>query len=161
MTMQAELMLSTRGDVRRFGRRLGQSVVAGDILVLEGDLGAGKTFLSRAIARGLGVPASVPVCSPTFALVHELPGRETLLHVDLYRLSDAQELEELGLLERAGRDAVCVVEWGARFAGDLGSDRLDILLSCLDEPGRKVSLRATGPSACRLLRACVHADDIH
>ena len=122
------LPLHSRGDTRRLGRLLAAVLQPGDLVVLEGDLGAGKTFLARSIARGLGVPASVRVTSPTFDLVHELPARVPLLHVDLYRLDDAASLDELGLAERVGGDAIVVVEWGARFARSLGGEGLWVLL---------------------------------
>ena len=148
-----ELSLRSRGDTRRLGRMIGELVEPGDLLVLEGELGAGKTFLCRALARGLGVPAHVRVASPTFALVHELPGRVPLLHVDLYRLADPSELWELGLGERIGRDAVVAVEWGGRFAAELGADRLDISMLANDLEGRRIRMQATGPRSVRLLEA--------
>src|SRR5262245_39896798 len=109
-----ELSLHSRGDTRRLGRRLAAQLRAGDLILLEGELGAGKTFFARAIARGLGVPPEVRVTSPTFDLVHELPARIALVHVDLYRLEAEGQLRDLGLTDRIGRDAVVVVEWGAR-----------------------------------------------
>lgn len=147
----ATLTLANRGDTRRLGRRLGQLLAPGDLIVLEGDLGAGKTFLSRAVARGLGVPPQVRVASPTFALVHELEGRLPLLHVDLYRLSDPSELEELGIFERLGRDAAALIEWGGRFADDLGPDRLEISLVAGAGSVREACFRATGPRSSILL----------
>ncbi|MDD9947002.1 MAG: tRNA (adenosine(37)-N6)-threonylcarbamoyltransferase complex ATPase subunit type 1 TsaE [Myxococcales bacterium] len=149
------LRLPHRGATRRLGRALGTVVRAGDLLLLRGDLGAGKTFLTRALARGLGVPASVRVTSPTFELVHELPGRVPLIHVDLYRLDDPGELVELGLRERIGADAVVVVEWGERMVDELGRDHLGIELG-LDpsDPGGSVrvcSLHSHGPVSADLL----------
>lgn len=117
------VMLPTRRATRRLATALGTVLEAGDVLVLEGDLGAGKTFLVRGIARALGVPCKVPITSPTFTLVHEHAARVPLVHADLYRLSEVDELIELGLLERLGRDALVVVEWGDR------------LLSALKQPG--------------------------
>lgn len=152
-TPEREVLLPTRGDTRRLGRLLGRLVQAGDLLVLEGDLGAGKTFLCRALARGLGVPPDVRVNSPTFALVHELQGRLPLLHVDLYRLGDASELQELGLVERISRDAVVAVEWGGRFASELGHDRLEVTLLENGQGQRKARLLATGPRSERLFAA--------
>src|SRR6476661_287965 len=99
-------------------------LAAGDLVVLEGDLGAGKTFLARAIARGLGVPSDVRITSPTFDLVHELPGRIPLVHLDLYRLDHAASLVELGIGEPGTMDAVMLVEWGDRFSVALGDDGL-------------------------------------
>ncbi|MGD8860167.1 MAG: tRNA (adenosine(37)-N6)-threonylcarbamoyltransferase complex ATPase subunit type 1 TsaE [Myxococcales bacterium] len=145
-----ELPLPTRGATRRLGRRLAACLRAGDLVVLEGDLGAGKTFLVRAIARGLEVPAEVRVTSPTFDLVHELPGRALLVHADLYRLDDPESLTELGLFEHIGGDAVVLVEWGARFLDVLGPEGLQIELG-LDAGGRHARVTARGARGRALL----------
>lgn len=146
-----DLKLRHRGDTRRLGRALGRLVAAGDLLVLDGELGAGKTFLTRAVARGLGVPAAVRVTSPTFALVHELPGRLPLLHVDLYRLDDPGELSELGLSERIGGDAVTLVEWGLPFVQELDPDYLHVRLTLAQAPsGRRCELVAHGSASAAL-----------
>ena len=136
--------LHSRGDTRRLGRLLADCLQPGDLVVLEGDFGAGKTFLARAIARGLGVPAAVRVTSPTFDLVHELPARAPLLHVDLYRLDDGESLDELGLGERIGADAVVLVEWGARFARALGGDGLWLAIAVDPRGTRSCRIRARG-----------------
>lgn len=150
---ELRLRLRHRGDTRRLGRKLGALVAAGDLLLLSGELGAGKTFLTRALARGLGVPAAVRVTSPTFELVHELPGRLPLVHVDLYRLADVSEIHELGLRERIGRDAVVVVEWGEAMVEELGADRLAVELTLVSGAGgRECCLRAHGPRSRALLR---------
>lgn len=144
--------LRSRGDTRRLGRALGQVVEPGDIVMLEGALGAGKTFLARALARGLGVPTSIRICSPTFALVHELPGRIPLLHVDLYRLDGEDDLQDIGLRERGVAEGVVVVEWGAPFAALLGPERLEIALSSqADGGGRQAQLQPVGDGGMRLL----------
>src|SRR5687767_12206225 len=93
------LKLDTRRASRRLGELLASAARPGDLLVLEGDLGAGKTFLVRSIARALGVPSRKPVTSPTFTLVHEHAARIPIVHADLYRLADGDELVELGLSE--------------------------------------------------------------
>ncbi len=124
----------------------------GDLLVLEGDLGAGKTFLVRALARGLGVPESIPITSPTFALVHEHQARVPLVHADLYRLSDPDELVELGLSERIGADAVVVIEWGDRFSDALGGQGLWCFLA-LGPNGRVARFEGRGPRGEALVAA--------
>jgi len=144
------LSLPTRRSTQRLGAAIAASVVPGDLLVLEGDLGAGKTFLVRALARGLGVPANTAVTSPTFTLVNEYDTRPPLLHSDLYRLGDADELSELGLVERIGRDAVVVVEWGDRFAEALGNQGLWLWLA-YEEKGRSARLEPRGERATALL----------
>lgn len=124
--------LPDRRATRRLGRSLAAVLQPGDIVLLEGQLGAGKTFLARAIARELGVAPTVRVTSPTFALVHEFTGRVPIVHADLYRLDASADLEEIGLLDRVGRDAVVFVEWGARFASRLRGSGLRIELSLTD-----------------------------
>lgn len=119
--------LPTRRDTTRLGARIAEVLAPGDLVLLTGDLGAGKTFLARAIARSLGVPASLAIASPTFTLVQEYDTpRAVLLHVDLYRLrsddpakTDA-EIRRLGLAERRAEGAIVLVEWGEGHERELG-----------------------------------------
>ena len=96
------------------GRKLAPTLSAGSVLLLIGDLGAGKTALVRGLAEGLGV-APEEVSSPTFTLMQEYRGgRVTLIHVDLYRLNNAREIAELGL-EELGLNAVLAIEWAEKL----------------------------------------------
>lgn len=140
------IALRTRADTSKLARVLARSVAPGDLIVLEGDLGAGKTFLVRAFARALGVPKTVPVTSPTFELVHELPGRLPIVHADLYRLSDGESIAELGLLDRIAEGAVALVEWGDRFARELGENGLWLRIDLQTGQARVCQLHARGPS---------------
>jgi tRNA threonylcarbamoyladenosine biosynthesis protein TsaE len=153
--------LPTRRATQRLGAALGRALAPGDVVVLEGDLGVGKTFLVRAIARALSVSPEVPVQSPTFALVHELEGRVPILHCDLYRLSDEAELRELGLLDGARARVVTLVEWGARFRAALGGEGLDVRLEHVagGGSGRRALLRAVGARGERLLSDVARALD--
>ncbi|HEX5659253.1 MAG TPA: tRNA (adenosine(37)-N6)-threonylcarbamoyltransferase complex ATPase subunit type 1 TsaE [Polyangiales bacterium] len=144
------IRLATRRATRRFGTALAASLRAGDLLVLEGQLGAGKTFLTRAIARGLGVPSATAITSPTFTLLNEYATPVPLVHADLYRLGEADELIELGLLDRIGRDVIAIVEWGDRFSQALGERGLWIWLQ-YEEAGRSARLQARGDSGEALL----------
>lgn len=138
--------LPNRRATRQLGAAIAAHLVRGDIVWLEGELGAGKTFLARAILRGLGVPPRVPVTSPTFALVHELEGRVPIRHLDLYRLIDAGELVQLGIHEWL-EDSVTVIEWGARFRDAIGQRGLEVHLSIPDgRPNARVA-RLTGLGA--------------
>ncbi len=142
----------------RLGARLGRALEPGDLVLLAGELGAGKTFLTRALCRALGIPVDVRVTSPTFTLVHELRGRLSLVHADLYRVVADAEVVELGLLERRHQGAVLVVEWGERFARELGGDALLIRLTPprLDAP-RRAEISALGPSSEALFRRIIAA----
>jgi tRNA threonylcarbamoyladenosine biosynthesis protein TsaE len=115
--------LATRDDTVALGGRIAAALEPGDLVVLDGDLGAGKTFLAGAVARALGVEEDVT--SPTFTLVQEYEtDAGTILHVDLYRVLDRVEVEvaRLGLRERRGEGAILLVEWGADAIAALGGD---------------------------------------
>jgi tRNA threonylcarbamoyladenosine biosynthesis protein TsaE len=128
------------GETRRLGERIGRQLREGDVVALEGELGAGKTQLARGICRGAGVPDG-EVSSPTFAIVATYRGRLPVNHADLYRLGDEDELHATGFHDLGGRVGATVVEWADRFPGALPRERLEIRLA--HEPGH--------PSARRLL----------
>ncbi len=127
-----------------FGRRLGKFAGPGDIFTLEGPLGAGKTTLTQAIGQGLEVPESCYITSPTFSLLHEYPGRIPLYHLDLYRLDDEGEIEELGLLDYIYGNGLTVIEWPDRLGSLMPGDRLHIELQPLSETSRRARLTAYG-----------------
>jgi tRNA threonylcarbamoyladenosine biosynthesis protein TsaE len=127
--VERQVRWATTDDTQDFGRRLGALLRGGDVLVLTGDLGAGKTTLTQGIAEGLGVRG--PITSPTFVIarVHpSLVGGPLLVHVDAYRLGSALELDDLDL--DADLDAsVTVVEWGAGLAEQLSDTRLELTVT--------------------------------
>ena len=127
----APVRLATRRDTTRLGGEIADRLRPGDLVLLSGELGAGKTFLARAIARKLGVPRDVAIASPTVTLVQEYETpRGTLLHADLYRLRDqadaAREVRRLGLAERRDEGAIVLVEWGEGFDAELGRATLRV-----------------------------------
>jgi tRNA threonylcarbamoyladenosine biosynthesis protein TsaE len=140
--MEREFRLATAEDTQDFGRHLGRHLCAGDLVVLTGDLGAGKTTLTQGIGEGLGVRG--PITSPTFVIsrIHpSLVGGPSLVHVDAYRLGSQLELDDLDL--DADLDAsVTIVEWGAGLAEQLSDARLEISLT--GEPERTARLVAVG-----------------
>jgi tRNA threonylcarbamoyladenosine biosynthesis protein TsaE len=142
--------LDTRRDTRRLGRAIARVLVPGDLLILSGDLGSGKTFLVRAVARSLGVVQRVT--SPTFTLVQEhATPRGPLVHADLYRLlRDPRtlwlEVVRLGLRERRGEGAFVVVEWGEDAIDALGgAPALAVSLATRGDHERTATL--SGPRA--------------
>ena len=143
------VLLSTTGDqTRQVGERLARLLRAGDLVILNGDLGSGKTTLTQGIGDGLGVRG--PVTSPTFVIsrVHPpLADGPALVHVDAYRLGGIEELDDLDL-DASLDEAVTVVEWGEDVAEGLADDRLEVSIhrAHADEPSenRTLSLQAVG-----------------
>ncbi len=138
-------------STRRLGGALGEVLRAGDVVGLEGDLGAGKTCFAQGVARGLGVPEERRVGSPTYTIVNVHTGRHTLYHVDLYRLRDVQELEEIGFSEMLESDGVAVVEWFERVPEAKPLERLEIQFAIVDATTRQLQTRTFGKRGQTLL----------
>lgn len=141
--------LTTRKDTLALGRRIAAGLEPGDLVILGGPLGSGKTFLTRGICRALGLPPSIRVPSPTFTLVHEHPTNPPLSHADLYRLETPAQVRALGLDAQRDDGRVLVVEWGAPYVELLGGDALVVELSLAP---RAATLSATGDRSGALLR---------
>ena len=143
----AELRIATDGDMRDLGRRLAALLRAGDLVILAGPLGAGKTTLVQGIGAGLGVRG--PVTSPTFVIARVHPplagGGPALVHADAYRLGSFGEVDDLDLDTDAG-SAVTVVEWGTGLAEPLAEDRLEITIEP-DQDGDVRTVRINGHGA--------------
>jgi tRNA threonylcarbamoyladenosine biosynthesis protein TsaE len=122
------------------GERLGATLNAGDVVLLYGELGAGKTAFVRGLARGLGAPEA-DVSSPTFTLVQEYAGRATLYHVDLYRL-EPREVDDLGLEELVSGDGVVAIEWAERWQGR-PDDAIEVRLEHAGEDHRRIAVTRT------------------
>jgi len=143
----AELRIATDGDMRDLGRRLAALLRAGDLVILAGPLGAGKTTLVQGIGAGLGVRG--PVTSPTFVIARVHPALTgsgpALVHADAYRLGSFSEVDDLDLDTDAG-SAVTVVEWGTGLAEPLAEDRLEITIKP-DQDGDVRTVRINGHGA--------------
>ncbi len=127
------------------GRAIAAVLEPGDVVLLTGDLGAGKTALAKSIAAALGV--TEPVVSPTFTIVREYEGRIPLVHVDVYRLDHPNDADDLALDELLDEGRIVLVEWGERISASLPADRLEISL----DPGpaddaRDLTVEARGSS---------------
>ena len=125
-------------DTFLIGRIIGESLNAGDIVALSGDLGTGKTYLTKGIARGLGVSEQYQITSPTFTLINEYPGRLTLYHFDLYRLESFLDMINLGYEEYLFGKGVSVIEWAEKANDVLPDETIFISLTYLDENTRKM-----------------------
>ncbi|OGR06268.1 MAG: tRNA (adenosine(37)-N6)-threonylcarbamoyltransferase complex ATPase subunit type 1 TsaE [Deltaproteobacteria bacterium RIFOXYD12_FULL_50_9] len=136
--------LDTLEQTLKLGQQLGKQATAGQIITLAGDLGTGKTTLTQAIGLGLQVPPTCYITSPTFSILHEYPGRIPMYHMDLYRLSGAEEIEDLGLLEYLYGHGVAIVEWPDRLGNLLPINRLSIELAFTEKLGRTSTLQICG-----------------
>jgi len=128
---------------RALGRRLAEKLQAGDVLLLYGDLGAGKSEMTRGIAEGLGV--TCPATSPSFTILNVYDeGRIPLYHFDWYRLESAEELYEMGMDEYLGGDGVAVVEWPTQCPEAIPETYLAVKLEPMGENEREITLNPMG-----------------
>jgi tRNA threonylcarbamoyladenosine biosynthesis protein TsaE len=137
-----ELITRSPEETQDFGRRLGKLAVAGDVILLVGKLGAGKTCLTQGIAWGLGIKEYA--ASPSFVLVRELYGRLPLYHIDFYRLENLEEIAELGLDEYFYGKGVSVVEWAEKAFELLPPENLLIEMEYIAENERRLKLKPSG-----------------
>lgn len=155
-TEQGTFVTEATDETIALGRALGACLEPGDVVVLTGDLGAGKTQLTKGVAQGLGIDDDVT--SPTFniLMVYE-GGRVPLYHFDLYRLDDPDQLEDTGLYDLLDGDGACIIEWGEQFADEIGENRLDVFLTRLDDeaaPGEEP------PRELKLVPRCARAEEL-
>jgi tRNA threonylcarbamoyladenosine biosynthesis protein TsaE len=137
-----EIISNSPEETQDFGARLGELARPGDVLLLVGKLGAGKTCLTQGIARGLGIKEYA--ASPSFVVVRELYGRLPLYHMDFYRLDNLAEIADLGLDDYLYGQGVSVVEWAEKGLSLLPEEHLLIEMSYISDTGRRLELKATG-----------------
>ena len=138
-----KIILKGLEDTKKFGEKLGSLLKPGDIICLMGDLGAGKTTLTKSIGIGLGVEDYIT--SPTFTLINEYKGRLNLYHFDVYRLEGISDLDDLGFEEYFYSGGVCIIEWGDKIENILPKDTINLSIekgSELDE--RIINLSGEG-----------------
>lgn len=121
------------------GRRLARELPRRGVVLLIGNLGAGKTTLAKGIVEGLGAAHPDDVSSPTFTLIHEY-GEGRVYHIDLYRLEEARAVESLGLSEIFEREAIALIEWGERFPELMPARRTEIRIGTLPGDGREFEI---------------------
>lgn len=158
-----ELIAAGAGDMRDIGRRLAEHVGAGDLIMLSGPLGAGKTTFVQGLADGLGVRGRVT--SPTFVISHVHRGTPDLVHVDAYRLDSLDDVDSLDL-DTSLEESVTVVEWGRGKTDSLSEDRVEIDIErpvgsvlgenpddLFEDAPRTLTLRSTGPRSAAAIEA--------
>lgn len=134
-------------ELMAIGQKIGQVLTENDVLVLTGDLGAGKTTLTKGIARGLGITQMVK--SPTYTIVREYQGRLPLYHLDVYRIGD--DPDSIDLDDFLYGQGVTVIEWGELLSDGVLDDYLEVIITKTDD-GRQINLRANGSRSEELLR---------
>jgi tRNA threonylcarbamoyladenosine biosynthesis protein TsaE len=150
----AERQIETHSSDETFalGHALGRRLNHGLVLLLYGDLGSGKTAFAQGLARGLDVPATYPIASPTYTLVNEYPGRLPFYHADLYRLRAPVDPDEIGLLELFEEDGIVAVEWAQRLhPAERPVRRLDLFFDVTGENSRAIRAIAYGLDSADLL----------
>jgi tRNA threonylcarbamoyladenosine biosynthesis protein TsaE len=138
---QAVYKTRSEEETIALGAELARGWTLPAVVLLIGNLGAGKTTLAKGVAEGLGVTRRDEVSSPTFPLIHEYGDRGQLAHVDLYRLETAEEVEALGLDETMARAEVTLLEWGERFPSLLPKERIEIVIEAQPDESRAIEVR--------------------
>ena len=142
---------SSADETRSLGKRLGKVIQAGDIVLMFGDLGAGKTTLAQGIISGLGVSQDEYVTSPTFTIINQYMGRVPVHHIDLYRIESLAEMANIGLEDALGEDRTALVEWAEKLfhakTGEITADftlekRIEVKLNILSDDVRTIEIKA-------------------
>jgi tRNA threonylcarbamoyladenosine biosynthesis protein TsaE len=134
------------------GRIMGSLLREGDVVALVGELGSGKTWFTKGISKGLGLPEGIVVTSPSFALVNEYAGEVTLYHIDIYRLESIAEFFSAGLEEYLYGHGVAVLEWADRWPEILPDYRIKVEFAILDDDRRQITLSGIHPRAEEIMR---------
>ena len=148
-TRHIDLTSHSPEQTQKIGVRIGELALPGDVFLLSGSLGAGKTCLTQGIAWGLDIKEYA--LSPTFVIAREMHGRLPLYHIDLYRLDNIDEIEDLGLDDYLYGKGACVVEWAEKALGLLPSEHLLIQMDFLSDTVRSLQLKPSGKRYQELL----------
>ena len=143
----------SREETQGLGEKIGALIATPTLLALSGELGSGKTAFVQGLASGLEVPHDYYITSPSFTLINEYPGRMRLFHVDLYRLENYTDIEEIGLYDILAGDGVVAVEWAEKLPEDLLPAHIAIGFKIIDDETREINLIAYGQDAIGLIKA--------
>ena len=150
--MEHTLLSHRAEDTIEIGTIIGRTLQKGQVIALIGDLGSGKTCITKGIARGLDVPGSYYVTSPTFTLINEYPGRLTLYHIDVYRLSGSRDLDDMGYEEYFYGDGVIVIEWAEKIMDVLPVESMIIKMKYIDEHCREITISGAAESITTIIK---------
>jgi len=140
--MKIETISNSEEDTINFGKKLGTLLKPGDLILLYGDLGSGKTTFVKGLAESLEVNPDLYITSPSFSLINVYEGKYTIYHVDLYRL-DTLEVEDLGLWEYLN-EGIVIIEWADRLKTPLKDDYIEVFFEFLDYSKRKITFVGYG-----------------
>ena len=138
-----KIVSHSESETQALGQKLSAMLLQPNVVVLTGDLGAGKTVFVKGLAEGMGVKQD-KVLSPTFSFVHEYHGNSDLYHFDLYRMSDIKELREIGWEDYLERDGLVVIEWGEKAGSLLPERYYSISFEILNESEREINVELVG-----------------
>ena len=139
--MKETIQTHSPEETQTIGRQIGETLKAGDVVALVGDLGAGKTCLTQGIARGIGIASQEVVNSPSYTLINEYAGEIPIYHIDLYRLERRADIIDLGLEEYLEGKGICIIEWADRMANLLPANYIQIMLKWVDESTRTIEIQ--------------------
>ena len=152
-TKQFQITTRTADETQKLGQTIGKWIERPLVIGLTGDLGSGKTAFVQGLAEGLEVPGQYYITSPTFTLINEYPGRLPLFHIDLYRLDDNSDLQDIGLDELLYDQAVFAIEWAEKMSDNLPARHLAMRFEITDDDYRKIRLIAYGHNLVNLIKA--------
>lgn len=148
-----QLIASSARQTQAMGQLIGQALEIGTTIKLLGDLGAGKTCFVQGLAKGLSVPDTLAVTSPTYTLINEYPGRLSLFHVDLYRIQSSEDAEAIGLFDIFTPNHVVAIEWADRLTDmNYPPEHLTIDLKMIENDSRHINIIGCGLKMINLIK---------
>lgn len=139
-------------ETKKLGEKIGACLQSGIVLALIGDLGTGKTSFVQGLAKGLEVPDEYYITSPSYTIINEYPGRHPLFHVDLYRLEDPVDFQDIGLYDIIGDKYVVAIEWADKIRQERLPDHVTITFEMSNDQSREIHMCAHGVNAVSLLK---------
>ncbi len=133
-----KIILKSQEETIEFGKKIGENLKSGAVVALDGDLAAGKTYLTKGIALGLGITEEVS--SPTFTIISEYPGKYRLYHMDVYRLENSDDFLDIGGEDMLYGDGVCVIEWSKKIKDILPKNTIFIEITVNPDSSRSITV---------------------